>query len=120
MTTNISLSKYEKQVLPKFRDKLNQSESEEDVKKFFVETIERFLSLAIDGPVKSQYGDIQLVPEKSPYYLISPELLNQQTMQSLQNSDLNAVLKRIAEPAAHRYLHLAKHPEKTNSKIKGH
>lgn len=120
MTTNISLSKFEKQVLPKFRDKLNQSESEEDVKKFFVETIERLLSLAIDAKVDTQYGDIQLVPETSPYYHITPELLNREALQTLQNSDLTAVLKRIAEPAAHRIMHLSKHPEKTNSKIKGH
>ena len=120
MTTNISLSKYEKQVLPKFRDKLNQSESEEDVKKFFVETVERFLSLATDVTVRTHNEDIRLVPEQSPYYYISAELLNLDAMRPLQQSDLTSVLKRIAEPAAHRYQHLAKHPEKTKAKIKGH
>ena len=120
MTTNISLSKYEKQVLPKFRDKLNQSESEEDVKKFFVETIERFLGLATDDAIKFQYDDIRLMPDQPPYYHLSQQLLDCEAMKALQNSDLTSVLKRIAEPAVHRYMHLAKHPEKTNSKIKGH
>jgi hypothetical protein len=41
-------------------------------------------------------------------------------MQALVNSDLQPILQRIAEPAAHRYIHVAKHPEKTNAKIKGH
>lgn len=120
MTTSISLSKYEKQVLPKYRDQLNQAESEEDVKKFFVETVERLLALATEDAVDPQYDDIRLVPGSPPYYQLTSQLLNCKAMQALANSDLQPILHRIAEPAAHRYMHVAKHPEKTNAKIKGH
>jgi len=120
MADTISLSKYEKQVLPKFRDQLNQAESEEDVKKFFVETVERLLALATKDGVDPQYNDIRLVPGSPPYYQLNPDLLNSQSMKALANSDLQPILHRIAQPAANRYRHVAKHPEKTNSKIKGH
>lgn len=120
MTTMTSLSRFEKLVLPKFRDQLNQSESEEDVKKFFVETVERLLNLATNNAVDPQYNDIQLVPGQHPFYQLAPALAECEPMRALENSDLRYVLKRIAEPAAHRYQHILKHPEKTNSKIKGH
>lgn len=120
MTMTISLNKYEKQVLPKFRDQLNQAESEEDVKKFFVETVERLLSLATENSVQTQYNDIRLLPHSPPYYTLTTQLLNTKAMQALSNSDLTSILQRIAEPAAHRFQHVAKHPEKTNAKIKGH
>lgn len=120
MTATISLNKYEKQVLPKFRDQLNQAESEEDVKKFFVETVERLLALATENSVDPQYNDIRLVPGSAPYYQLTSQLMNCQAMQALGNSDLHPILHRIAQPAAHRYQHVAKHPEKTNAKIKGH
>lgn len=120
MTDTISLSKYEKQVLPKFRDQMNQAESEEDVKKFFVQTVERLLALATEDGVDPQYNDIRLMPGAPPYYQINSKLLNSQPMRALVNSDLQPILYRIAQPAANRYRHVAKHMEKTNSKIKGH
>lgn len=120
MTTNIPLSVFEKQVLPKLRNQLNHAESEEDVKKFFVETVERLLSMATGRSASPQYDDIVLVPEEEPYYRLAPGLLNSEAVQALNNSNFEAVMKRLAEPAAHRYKHIAKHPEKTNAKIKGH
>ena len=35
-------------------------------------------------------------------------------------SDLKAILERFAESAQHRVRHLEGHPEKTQSKIRGH
>jgi hypothetical protein len=102
------------------RNQLNHAESEEDVKKFFVETVERLLSMATGRGVTPKYNDIMLVPEKSPWYRIAPDLLNSEALKALRSSDFDAVMKRLAEPAAHRYQHVAKHPEKTRSKIKGH
>jgi len=116
----MSLSKYEHQVLPKLRDQLNQAESVEDAKKFFVGTIQELISLATDGSVSADYEDITLVPEQAPYYSLSTQLTDNPGMQTLENSDLHAILARLAEQASHRYKHLEKNNTKTNLKIKNH
>jgi len=120
MTQMMSLTKYEHQVLPKLRDQLNQAESVEDVKKFFIGTIQEFLGLATDGNVSANYDDISLLPEQKPYFSLSSQVLENAAIKELEDSDLVAVLQRLAEQAAHRHKHLMKNNTKTNLKIKNH
>lgn len=120
MTQMLSLTKYEHQVLPRLRDLLNQSESVEDVKKFFIETVQEFFELATEGKLAIEYEDITLTPEKEPYYSMSKKIMADETMKELADSDLDAVMHRMAEQAAHRHKHLMKNNVKTNLKIKGH
>jgi len=120
MTQMMSLTKYEHQVLPRLRDQLNQSESVEDVKKFFVATIQDFLSLATQGSLSAGYDDISLLPGKTPFYSLSTALSNDDSLKALADSDLDAVLKRLAEQASHRHANLMKNNTKTNLKIKNH
>ena len=120
MTQMMSFTKYENQILPKYRDQLNQAESVEDVKKFFIGTIQEFLGLATDGNLMAAYEDIALLPDESPGYSLKPQVKNSTEMKELKNSDVNAVLKRLAEQAVHRHKHLAKNNTKTNLKIKNH
>lgn len=116
----MSLTKYEHQVLPKLRDQLNQAESVEDVKKFFIGNIQELLALATDGDLTADYEDIVLFPDQQPFYSLAPQLTNNAAIVALADSDLNAVLTRLAEQAAHRYKHLEKNNSKTNMKIKNH
>ena len=116
----MSLTKYEHQVLPKLRDQLNQSESVEDIKKFFVSTVQEFLALATDGKVSVNYEDVTLLPEQEPFYLLATHVTESNALKVLQNSDLNAVLQRFAEQSANHYKHLTKNNSKTNLKIKNH
>lgn len=120
MTDMMSLTKYEHQVLPKLRDQLNQAESVEDVKKFFVGIIQEFLGLATDGDVTADYDDISLLPEQDPCYSLASKLTDTAAIQALADSDLNAIMTRLSVQAAHRYKHLAKNNTKTNLKIKNH
>ena len=120
MTQMMSFTKYENQLRPKYRDQLNQAESVEDVKKFFIGTIQEFLRLATEGDLTAAYQDISLLPDDTPSYSLVPQIENSSEMKALKNSDINAVLKRLAEQAAHRYKHLSKNNTKTNLKIKNH
>ena len=120
MTQMMSFTKYEHQVLPKFRDQLNQAESVEDVKKFFIGTIQEFLQLATDGNLNAEYDDISLLPDEQPGYCLQPQIKNSIEMKEIENSDINAVIKRLAEQAVHRHKHLSKNNTKTNLKIKNH
>lgn len=120
MTQMMSFTKYENQVLSKYRDKLNQAESVEDVKKFFVGTIQEFFELATEGSLTVDYDDVSLLPEQQPCYSLESKLKNSAEMKEMENSDINAVLERLAEQASHRYKHLSKNNTKTNLKIKNH
>ena len=120
MTKMMSLSKYEHKILPKLRDQLNQAESVEDVKKFFVGNIQEFIGLATEGNVSADYEDISLLPDQDPSYELAPRLSGDAGMLALTDSDMNAILSRFAEQAAHRYVHLAKNNAKTKMKIKNH
>lgn len=120
MTQMISLTKYEHQVLPKLRDQLNHSESVEDVKKFFVATVQEFLALATEGDLSAGYDDISLLPDQKPHYSLSSQVVDNTAIKKLGDSDLDAVLQRLAEQAANRHKHLTKNNTKTKLKIKNH
>lgn len=120
MTQMMSFTKYENQILPKYRDQLNQAESVEDVKKFFIGTIQEFLGLATEGSLTPDYDDISLLPDESPGYSLESQVKDSLEMKKLANSDIHAVLNRLAEQAVHRHKHLSKNNSKTNLKIKNH
>jgi hypothetical protein len=116
----MSLTKHEHEVLPKLRDQLNHAESVEDVKKFFINVVQEFLGLATAGSLAANYEDISLVPDQTPYYSLASSVAESDAIKSLGASDLDAILQRLAEQAAHRHHHLAKNNEKTKLKIKNH
>lgn len=121
MTYVRSYSHVERELMHHYRDQLNHAESEEDVKKFFVQTIHHLLHKVTDGAVSIEDNDATLKPGVSPYYRISNRLAGITAFQELRkHSDINAVLKRFAEPAVKHCRHLQGHPEKTESKIRHH
>lgn len=119
MTKQISFSKYEQKILPGFRQKINEAESTEDVKKFFIYTIKELLESILPEKFGFEYEDVVLMPNSEPYYVLSERLLSSDAFKSVWNdSDLPHLLSRLAKPAMHRYKHLQKHPEKTEAKIR--
>ena len=119
MTKQISFSKYEQKVLPNFRQKISTAESTEDVKKFFVYTVQELVESIFAGKIDFEYEDIKLMPGKEPYFLLSKQLVSSNEFKSVwDESDLSHLLSRLAETAVNRYKHLQKHHEKTESKIR--
>lgn len=119
MTYVRSYTHVERELMHHYRDQLNHAESEEDVKKFFSRTIQHLLTRIMDSQVPINDNDAMLKPGSSPCYEISERLAGTSAFQDLRRySDLNAVLKRFAEPAVKHYRHLRGHPEKTESKIR--
>ena len=119
MTRQISFTKHEHKVLPNFRHKINKAESTEDVKKFFVYTVMELLDNVFDGEIKFEYEDCALKIDQDPFYSLSERILSSEAFQPVWNeSDLQRVLSRLAKSAAHRYKHLKKNPDKTDSKIR--
>lgn len=119
MSKQVSFSKFEQNLLPNFRQKISSAESTEDVKKFFVQTIKKLFEDIFEGKMVVTYEDVKLQPDHHMYYTFSDRIHSSKIFHSVSNkSDLVHVVYRFAEPAVHRYKHLAKSPEKTESKIR--
>ena len=119
MTEQESFTKHEHTILPNFRENINRSESTEDVKKFFIYSIQELFKHVFEGRINFEYEDIALTPESDSSYRLSERILNSKDFSSVwKNSDLSRVISRLAESALHRYKHLKKNPGKTDSKIR--
>ena len=118
MARQLSFSKYEQQLRPELRQNLNIAESTEDVKKFFVYTIQKLFDKVLEGKEPFRYEDIRLTPMEQSGFIISDDLLKSPEFSAIwQNSDLANIVKRIADAAANRHKHLQKNPAKTEAKI---
>ncbi|MBW2153860.1 MAG: hypothetical protein JRH18_19610 [Deltaproteobacteria bacterium] len=119
MVKQLSYTKFEHEILPEFRQKLNKAESTEDVKKFFIQTLRILFEKIFEKKITFSYEDIWLVFNEEPYFTINPRLLASEDFKSVWNeSDLPNVLNRLAKSAIKRYKRLERHPEKTSSKIR--
>jgi hypothetical protein len=119
MSQKFSFTKYEQELLPEFRAKISRAESTEDVKKFFVYTVQELFGKVFQGKVNVEFEDVRLDPLTKPYFGISDVILESKDVKSAWiHSDLPHVLERLAEPAMRRYNHLKKKPTKTETKIR--
>lgn len=119
MTKQLSFSKYEQLILPGFRERINQAESTEDVKKFFSQTAEELLKNVFQGNLALEWNDIVLDEDAETCFGVNERLLASRDFAAAWNgSDLPNVIGRFAKTAMNHYKHLLKHPEKTNAKIR--
>lgn len=118
MTDQRSFNKFENELVHQYRKNVGAAESMEDVKKHFARTVCELLAKASDDAVRCRHEDVVLVTDGTPTYRLAEAITGQPAFQAMwQGSDLPAILARLAEPAVHRHMHLAKHPEKTNAKM---
>jgi hypothetical protein len=119
MVKQLSYSKYENIILPKYRKQLNIAESTEDIKKFFIYACQELFENIFEDNIKLQYNDIILLAESEPNYKLSERLHSYEYFETAwKHSDLPNVLRRLAKKAANRYKRLEKHPKKTAAKIR--
>ena len=119
MARQISFTKYENEVLPDFRKKLNLSESTEDVVNFFAHTIMELCENIFEGKIDFGSEDISLVLNREPHYKINERLFSSDTFTSVwKDSDLSRVIGRFAKSAMNRFKRLEKYSEKSDTKIR--
>ncbi|MEN8258028.1 MAG: hypothetical protein ABFS09_09225 [Thermodesulfobacteriota bacterium] len=119
MSRQLSFTKFEKELLPNFRQKINMAESSEDVKTFYTRTCLQLLDKAFSGELSLEFEDVVLQPGNDDKYVLSDRLLSSTSFTDIWNSsDLPNVLDRFTDTALNRYAHLEKHPEKTEAKIR--
>lgn len=118
MTRQVSYSKIEKEVRPGLREKINMAESTEDVKKFFVYAVKELLDRILEGRIEVDFEQVALAPDEEDGYTLSPALLHDPLFKEVwEISDLPHIVRRMAEVAVKRYIHLEKHPDKTEAKM---
>jgi hypothetical protein len=115
-----SFSRLENELAPKFRNDLNHAESSEDVKKFFSYTAQDLLGRVLGESVKLRYEDVALTGDAKGFQVSNRLQEEPGFARAMATSDLKAIMQRFAESAQHRVRHLEGHPEKTQSKIRGH
>jgi len=120
MTKTFSFSNHEKKSMQEMRNKLNHAEDKIDLENKFSYTVTGFLKeVFYEKDINIKMDDIFFTPDKRYYYSIRPELQKSDIFrQTWDNSDLPNAIKRFAGATYHRYLHLNKHPEKTEKKLR--
>lgn len=120
MTDFTSFSRVEHELAPKLRNSLNHAESSEDVKKFFSYTAQELLGKALGAGTRVYFEDVSLARDGQGFTVSERLKADAGYVRVVATSDLKAILQRFAESAQHRMRHLEGHPEKTQSKIRGH
>jgi len=119
MTRRVSFTSTEKELIPEFRQKLNNAEGVIDLENFFSQTIIKLLHKTMNGGLPLMPDDIQFAPETRTGYRISTRLQKDKLYRDLlENSDLEQIIRKFALATVKRYAHFRKHPEKTPSNIR--
>lgn len=119
MSKQISFSKIENTILPDFRNKINHAESTEDLKKFFIYSVQEIFNHVFSGEISFDFNDISLQPDSEPYYRLDQHLLASNDFREIwDKSDLPKVIGRLARTAAKHHTRLGKNPGKTEAKIR--
>lgn len=120
MSLQYSYALYEKDFGHEFREKLNHSEDSSDISNHFSHIVSKMLNKIFGDKFTVKDPDIVFEPQtEGGHFSFSRKLLdNSDFKNALDNSDIGHIVERFAEAAHHRYLHISKHSEKTNSKIR--
>ena len=113
-----SFSKVEKSISANFRAKLSHTEHVPDVIELFRSTIMVVFDEAMpSSTIKPDH--VSLDVQSPQRFKIQEDLFNDPEFKDIwKNSDLKAITSRFAGTCCKRCLHLERHEEKTNSKIR--
>lgn len=119
MTRQMSFTKYERQILPDYRQRISSAETTQEVKNFFAYMVGMLFNEIFSDSLPLEDSDIELTPGQPAYYQLSSRLRSIPEFNTVwKTSDLSDVLERMAEMACNRCRHLEKQPEKIPSKIR--
>jgi hypothetical protein len=119
MKQPLSYTRFENELLPRFRKQISEAESTEEMKNFFSYSIQELFRLVFSGQIEVRDTDVRLSPEKQPPFELSEEISSNEIFMSVWNtSDLSNIITRFSEAAMHHYLRLVKNMQKTEGKIR--
>lgn len=116
---NQNFHEVEKEFFSKFRNRVTNSEKLEDLRSCFTTSVAELLGTLLEEEISLNGEDITFRPDETDHYWINEELKsNSRVSELLQNPEVRQIVKKAAQTAYHRYLHLKKHGEKTELKIR--
>lgn len=119
MGLQYSYVSFEKDFAHELREKLNHSEDGGDVYNMFSHIISKMLNSIFKERLRVKNSDITFDPDCNTHFSLSRKLLdNEMFTDELANSDIGNIISRFADSCYNRYVHLNKHPEKTNLKMR--
>jgi len=119
MTDKFSYAKLEKNFVRDLRLKVSQSENTTDVISSFSHVSGAFLRKVINEDFDLYDDDIIFDPSAKSKYRFSNRLMNNKAFANMvADSDIGRIIGSFAETAEHRYIHLSKHPLKSDLKIR--
>ncbi len=118
MGEKISFSNVSNDFVHNFRERINHSEDINDLMTNFSYTVSLFINTVSPDNLGAIVADIKFIPDCSRHFEINKALFEVEEFKNLYNdSDMDSIISKFAESANHRYMHLMKHTERTNSKI---
>ncbi|MBN2528576.1 MAG: hypothetical protein JXR76_19460 [Deltaproteobacteria bacterium] len=119
MGTQISYSRFENDLVRHYRTQMSGAESSTDVEKFFDYAVRELCKKVFKDNVLVKQQDFQFTQDGDALFLVHKRLLNSEAFREVwENSDLPHIVERFAQTANNRVIHLEKHNEKTNLKIR--
>ncbi len=122
MKGQISFSTLGNEFIHEIREKINISENKVDLTNNFSYTVTNFLNRVFENEnFVVDADDITFDPQEKNNFKVSSNLMKVAIFkETWKKSDLPNVIKKFADSTYHRYLHLEKHLEKTQKKIRNH
>jgi len=122
MKGQISFSTLGNEFIHEVREKINNSENKVDLTNHFSYTVTHFLNRVFESEnFVVDADDIIFDPKEKNNFKVSSNLMDVAIFKDTwKKSDLPNVIKKFADSTYHRYLHLEKHLEKTQKKIRNH
>ncbi len=97
----------EREFTKPYRSELNKVKRSEEVERIFSRTVINLLSKISNDVNDSLEEYVKLTPNSSPFYKLENPLMQiEEVSSAISNSDLPAILSRLAEDAKNRYIHL--------------
>lgn len=119
MAKQLSFTKYEREVMPEYRKRVNLAETAEEIRNVFFQAVRSLFDVFLAGEPTCEPLDIVLDESSAAKFTLSARLRRQPDFAKVwANSDLPQVVSRMAAAAVHRCQHLGLHCEKTDAKIR--
>jgi len=120
MSKQLSFSSLANKYVKNFREMINNSEDKIDIMNNFSLISCRLLQDVFpEQSADIKDNDIIFDPSENLKFKINKRILNEKYFQEIWNcSDLPVIIENFANSAHHRYLHLIKNPQKSQTKIR--
>lgn len=106
----------EKEISGSYREQLSEVKKANEIEKVFTRNAVELIARVSENPVRPDSSEIKFNPDSDPFYDLGEELKkNERVREAMTESDLPAILKRMAQDASKRYHHILRDDDRTET-----